>query len=54
MDQSTISNFESGRSVMTIEHVYELYLMFGEDFSCPDIWFFEQSKTKNKDECFQE
>ncbi|WP_268836094.1 helix-turn-helix transcriptional regulator [Pseudoalteromonas sp. DL2-H2.2] len=54
VDQSTISNFESGRSVMTIEHVYELYLMFGEDFSCPDIWFFEQSKTKNKDECFQE
>ncbi|AZZ95676.1 helix-turn-helix transcriptional regulator [Pseudoalteromonas sp. R3] len=39
VDQSTISNFESGRSVMTIEHVYELYLMFGDDFSCPDMLF---------------
>ncbi|RZM74780.1 helix-turn-helix domain-containing protein [Pseudoalteromonas rubra] len=54
VDQSTISNFESGRSVMTIEHVYELYLMFGEDFSCPDILFSEQSKANKKDECLQE
>ncbi|MCO7189028.1 MULTISPECIES: helix-turn-helix transcriptional regulator [unclassified Pseudoalteromonas] len=54
VDQSTISNFESGRSVMTIEHVYELYLMFGDDFSCPNILFSEQSKTNNKNECLQQ
>ncbi|WP_194867088.1 helix-turn-helix transcriptional regulator [Pseudoalteromonas sp. PPB1] len=49
VDQSTISNFESGRSVMTIEQVYELYLMFGEDFSCPDM-LFAQAKPAEKNE----
>ncbi|WP_125561079.1 MULTISPECIES: helix-turn-helix domain-containing protein [Pseudoalteromonas] len=39
VDQSTISNFESGRTVMTIEQVYHLHLMFGDDFTCPCIDF---------------
>ncbi|KAF7781649.1 hypothetical protein PRUB_b0945 [Pseudoalteromonas rubra] len=55
VDQSTISNFESGRSVMTIEQVYELYLLFGDDFSCPDILFAQRdADEKGNLECNQE
>ncbi|WP_247686792.1 helix-turn-helix transcriptional regulator [Pseudoalteromonas luteoviolacea] len=32
VDQATISNFESGKTVMTLDLAYELILVFGCDF----------------------
>lgn len=37
VDQATISNFENGKTYMTIELVYEMYLIFGNEFSLPCI-----------------
>ncbi|WP_231099561.1 helix-turn-helix domain-containing protein [Pseudoalteromonas luteoviolacea] len=37
VDQATISNFETGRTVMTVAQLYEIYLIFGDDFDCPFI-----------------
>ncbi|MBQ4846583.1 helix-turn-helix transcriptional regulator [Pseudoalteromonas sp. MMG005] len=37
VDQATISNFESGKTVMSITQVYEMLLIFGNDFSSPNI-----------------
>ncbi|WP_080760252.1 helix-turn-helix transcriptional regulator [Pseudoalteromonas luteoviolacea] len=32
VDQATISNFESGKTIMTLDLAYELILVFGCDF----------------------
>ncbi|KID55551.1 DNA-binding protein [Pseudoalteromonas luteoviolacea] len=37
VDQATISNFETGRTVMTVAQLYEIYLIFGDEFNCPFI-----------------
>ncbi|MCF6435048.1 helix-turn-helix transcriptional regulator [Pseudoalteromonas sp. MMG022] len=37
VDQATISNFESGKTVMSITQAYELVLVFGKDFSNPTL-----------------
>ncbi|MDK1290329.1 helix-turn-helix transcriptional regulator [Pseudoalteromonas umbrosa] len=39
VDQATISNFETGRTVMTVAQLYEMYLIFGDDFDCPFIQY---------------
>lgn len=33
VDQATISNYESGKTDMTYIHLFELFLIFGKDFS---------------------
>ncbi|KAF7772362.1 hypothetical protein PCIT_a2424 [Pseudoalteromonas citrea] len=35
VDQATISNFESGKTIMSITQVYEMMLIFGSDFTSP-------------------
>jgi transcriptional regulator with XRE-family HTH domain len=35
VDQATISNFESGKTIMSITQVYEMMLIFGSDFANP-------------------
>ncbi|ESP91765.1 helix-turn-helix transcriptional regulator [Pseudoalteromonas luteoviolacea] len=45
VDQATISNFETGKTIMTIAQIYELYLIFGEDFRCPRISYLECSEN---------
>ncbi|TMO64037.1 helix-turn-helix transcriptional regulator [Pseudoalteromonas aurantia] len=35
VDQATISNFESGKTIMSITQVYEMTLIFGSDFASP-------------------
>ena len=37
VDQATISNFESGKTVMSITQMSEMQLVFGNDFSSPYI-----------------
>ena len=37
VDQATISNFESGKTIMSITQVYEMMLIFGSDFANPVI-----------------
>ncbi|MCF6440901.1 helix-turn-helix domain-containing protein [Pseudoalteromonas luteoviolacea] len=39
VDQATISNFETGRTVMTVAQLYEMYLIFGDEFDCPFIQY---------------
>ncbi|KKE82335.1 hypothetical protein N481_00660 [Pseudoalteromonas luteoviolacea S4047-1] len=41
VDQATISNFENGKTYMTIELVYEMYLIFGNEFSLPCIRYLD-------------
>ncbi|KZN62118.1 hypothetical protein N473_21470 [Pseudoalteromonas luteoviolacea CPMOR-1] len=45
VDQATISNFETGKTIMTIAQAYEIYLLFGEEFYSPGISYFE-SKSR--------
>ncbi|CAH9053620.1 hypothetical protein PSECIP111951_00859 [Pseudoalteromonas holothuriae] len=33
VDQATISNFESGKTVMNLVQAYEIYLMFGRNLT---------------------
>ncbi|RJE76167.1 XRE family transcriptional regulator [Pseudoalteromonas citrea] len=35
VDQATISNFESGKTIMSVTQVYEMMLIFGSDFANP-------------------
>ncbi|MDK2595435.1 MULTISPECIES: helix-turn-helix transcriptional regulator [Pseudoalteromonas] len=42
VDQATISNFETGKTYMTMELVYEMYLIFGDEFCLPNIQYFER------------
>ncbi|WP_248846348.1 helix-turn-helix transcriptional regulator [Pseudoalteromonas luteoviolacea] len=44
VDQATISNFENGKTIMTIAQLYEMYLLFGSDFCCPNISYFESEE----------
>ncbi|NOU51715.1 helix-turn-helix transcriptional regulator [Pseudoalteromonas sp. JBTF-M23] len=37
VDQATISNFESGKTVMSILQAYEVALVFGKDFTAPRL-----------------
>ncbi|MBD1581232.1 helix-turn-helix transcriptional regulator [Pseudoalteromonas sp. S16_S37] len=34
VDQATISNFESGKTVMSMTQAYEVYLVFGKELAC--------------------
>ncbi|WP_080760184.1 helix-turn-helix transcriptional regulator [Pseudoalteromonas luteoviolacea] len=47
VDQATISNFENGKTYMTIELVYEMYLIFGNDFSLPCISYSDKKSPSN-------
>ncbi|MCF6440914.1 helix-turn-helix domain-containing protein [Pseudoalteromonas luteoviolacea] len=47
VDQATISNFETGRTVMTMAQLYEMYLIFGEEFHCPHINYTGQDSQIN-------
>ncbi|BBN80501.1 hypothetical protein PA25_04860 [Pseudoalteromonas sp. A25] len=37
VDQATISNFESGKTVMNIIQAYEIALIFGKDLAVPRL-----------------
>ncbi|MBQ4812709.1 helix-turn-helix transcriptional regulator [Pseudoalteromonas luteoviolacea] len=45
VDQATISNFETGKTVMTVAQLYEMYLIFGDDFDCPFIHYTGQENN---------
>ncbi|MBQ4813125.1 helix-turn-helix transcriptional regulator [Pseudoalteromonas luteoviolacea] len=48
VDQATISNFENGKTIMNIAQIYEMYLIFGSDFCCPNIEFIENVEGEGK------
>ncbi|ESP93537.1 MULTISPECIES: helix-turn-helix transcriptional regulator [Pseudoalteromonas] len=47
VDQATISNFETGRTIMTMAQLYEMYLIFGDDFACPYISYTGNGSSQN-------
>ncbi|MBQ4879145.1 helix-turn-helix transcriptional regulator [Pseudoalteromonas luteoviolacea] len=49
VDQATISNYESGKTDMTYIHLFELFLIFGKDFSAVFDLFNVTTHTSSAD-----